>query len=263
MAMRYNTLQLVNKILNALDLQPVSTLGETEDAEQVLSILDRAFVDLELDIDWFPNRTTLNLNTASGTNSDETQWLANYPDIPWAMKIPVGVNAIYRVYYNGILVRPVEPQEFLRRIENTSALKTTGDPRLWTMGVKDEDYVLFDNFDSANETRLTASNCDAYVTQTTQTLLDTDTEAIPLTEKYFSALLHKSISYGFNEIIRNIQMGAVYNKQYEIAKNKTNANSRKFKPHSFSLGDYDFSRKSRRGAFYIDDSQYTDVSSQP
>lgn len=263
MAMRYNTLQLVNKVLNALDLQPVSTLGETEDAEQVLSILDRAFVDLELDINWFPKRTTLNLNTASGTNDTSANWLANYPDVPWAMKIPIGVEAVYRVYYNNRLVRPIDPREFLSRIENGNALKNTGDPLFWSMGVIDEDYVIFDNFDKDTETRLTADNSEVYVTQVTQVTLDTDTEDIPLSEKYFSALLHRTISYGFMEIVGDIQKGAWYNKQYEIAKNKVNINSRRFKPHSFSLGDYDFSKKTRRSSFIINDSQYNDISSQP
>lgn len=261
MAMRFNTLQLVNKVLNALDLQPVSTLGETEDAEQVLSILDRAFVDLELDINWFPKRTTVALATASGTTEDN--WLLNYPDIPWAMKIPTGVEAVYRVYYNNKLVHPVAPEDFLRRIENGSALKTTGDPRIWSMGVRDEDYILFDNFDQVTETRLTSSNSEVYVTQVTQTSLSSDTDEVPLSEKYFSALMHRAISYGFMEIVRDIQKGSWYNRQYEIAKNKVNINSRRFKPHSFSLGNYDFSRKTRKSSFIIDDSQFVDISSQP
>ena len=260
--MRFNTLQLVNKVLNALDLQPVSTLGETEDAEQVLSILDRAFVDLELDINWFPNRTTIHPDTASGI-TETVNWINNYPDIPWTMKIPTGVEAVYKVYYNQKIVHPVTPADFLRRIENGSALKNTGDPRIWSMGVVDEDFIFFDSFDKDTETRLSSANCDIYVTQVTQTTLSSDTDIVPLSEKYFSALLHKSISYGFNEIIHDIQRGAVYNKQYEIAKNKVNVQSKRFKPHSFSLGDYDFSRKTRKGSFIIDDSQFVDVSSQP
>ena len=263
MAMRYNTLQLVNKILNALDLQPVSTLGETEDAEQVLSIVDRVQTELELDLNWFPQRTTIALDTASGTSTtvENNTWMNNYPDIPWAMKIPTGVEAVYKVYYNQRLLTPMDPRSFLHRIEVGSALTNDSDPRFWTMGLVDENYIVLDKFDGDVETRLTTTNSSAYVTKYDQASLASDTDVLGLTEKFFATMLHRCISFGFNEIIKDIQKASWYNRQYEIAKNKTNIHSRRFKPHQFSLGDYDFSRKRRRGIF-IDSSQYRDVSSQ-
>src|SRR3990167_5773489 len=100
--MRYNTLTLVNKILNALDLQPVSTIGETEDSEQVLDIVDRVITEVDLDKNWYARRASIRLETSTATADDvaATDWEDNYPAIPWAMKIPDNVEAVYKVFYN-------------------------------------------------------------------------------------------------------------------------------------------------------------------
>ncbi len=257
MTMRYNTLQFVNKVLNALDLQPVSTLGETEDAEQVLSIVDRAITELELDLNWWPNRTIVAPSTASGTDTD---WRNDYPDIPWAMKLPTGVEAVYDVYYNGVRVSPLDPKDMFRRVELETAFKTTGDPKYWCLGFKDEEYLVFDNFDSDTENQLTKANCDIYVTKYAQVGVSNSTDEIGLTEKFFGTLIHRCISYGAAEINNNMGMHDRYEKNYNIAKSKLLENNRRFKPHKFSLGDYNFSRKRGTGV-YISKDQYTDVTS--
>lgn len=255
--MRYNALSLVNQILNALDLQPVSTLGETEDSEQVLSILDRTVTELETDLAWYPNRTMDQPSTASGVSTD---WRNDYPNIPWAMAIPNGVEAVYRVYYNNKLLRPLKTDDFIHRVERGAAFKSTGDPSYWTMNFKDDDYIIFDNFDSDTETKLTSSNCDIQVLKYDTTSIASDTSDVRLSDMYFACLLHRCLMYGFSELQKDRQNASVYERHYLTAKTKLNKNTKRFKRYDPSLGNFDFSRKHRNG-IWINSSQYNDVSS--
>lgn len=261
--MRYNTLQLVNQVLTATDQSGVSTINETEEASQVLSILRRTITELDLDMNWVPRRTVARLSTSSGTafTVGTDNWKDDYPDIPWTMALPTGVEAVYAIYYNSKLLDYIEPSEFLYRIEKTTALKNTGDPSYWTLGLMDQDYVLFNSFDATTESYLTSSNSLAHVLQYPQTDVSADTDAIDLSDKFYPALINKAISKCFYELLGDANMGDRYNREYNIAKNKLNRNAKRSTQRTPALGTINYGRRGNGGnGIAIDPSRVTDAS---
>lgn len=263
--LRYSTLEIVNKVLNALDLQPVSTLGETEDSEMVLELVDTAYIELDLSLNWLPRKTTVRLNSSSGTGYDHTvdNWLDSYPDVPWSMKLPDGVEEVIKVYYNNRELRYISPSEMLYKIEKTIANKTTGDPKFWTSGMMDEDYIYFDSVDTDVEVALVSTKAECYVTKYDTTVkLSTDTQTINLTEKAIETLINTVIGLGFYTIIGNKSLGDTFMRRASVAKNKLLRQSRKTKPRKFHPNDIDFSYKpntSSSGNRFIDSSDYIEV----
>lgn len=254
---RYSTLQFVNKILNGLDLDPVSTIGETEDSEQVLDIVDRTYAELDLDLNWFPRKTVVTLSTASGTDTDD--YYGDYPDVPWAMAIPTGVEAVYKVYYNNKRLEYISPEEMLYRIEKSTANLTDKYPSRWTIGLFDEDYIYFDSFSQDDEAQLTQSNSKAFVTKYSQELVDQDSEVLNMPEKYYAALLLRCLMYGFYELNKDVATGDRYRALADIAKAKLTPGSRRGKIKNIHPGGVFFPRKTRSGIYITNDS-YVDVS---
>lgn len=260
--MRYNTLQLVNKVLNALDLDTVSTLGETEDAEQVLDIVDRVITQVDLDKNWFPRKTVVRLNTSTGTAYDSTtdSWDTSYPAIPWVMAIPDNVEAIYKVYYNDKQLTYLSPDDFLDKIAKGTAFVTTQMPRYWTSGLKDENYILLDSYDSTIESYLSSSRSLIHCVKYPNTQVSSDTDTTDLSDKYLNIIVHLSIMYGFYEVNHDVGMGDRYKNMSENLVSKLLDQNKRIRKFSVHPGDADFSRKRGRGIF-IDSSEYTDLSS--
>ena len=258
--MRYNTLTLVNKILNALDLQPVSTIGETEDSEQVLDIVDRVITEVDLDKNWYARRASIRLETSTATADDvaATDWEDNYPAIPWAMKIPDNVEAVYKVFYNTKELSYLAPEEFLNRIVKTTALLSAQAPRYWTSGIKDENYIIFDSYDAAAEASLSSVNSLIYCTQYTSTALDSDLDTSGLTDKYVNLVIQLAIMYGYYEICKNIPMGDRYARRAEVMMSKVLGQNKRIRHWSVHPGNVNFSRRGRRGISITND-EYTDV----
>lgn len=208
--MRKTALDLVNDILAAGDSDVVSTIGETEESGQALRILNRVYNQILGEIDWEHRHIITKLSTASGTT---TTWNpSTYPALPWAMKLPTNVESVYTVYYNQKLITYVPKQEFQWKYINKLGLKTTGDPKYWTSW--DDQYLVFDNFDSASEAQLSSANSEILVVKFPGTDLSDDNDTPDMPDRFYSCLLNKALQYYFAEIESNVQKAALYRSEY-------------------------------------------------
>ena len=259
--MRYNTLQITNQILNALDLDAVSTIGETEESEQVVVLLRRSTTELDLDMNWAQKKTVVrpSTSTESGFVVGTTDWKNLYPAIPWAMALPSNVEEVNAVYYNERDILYVPPIEFLAKIESGGFFLDTGDPRYWTIGLFDQDYLLFDSFEADDEDHLTSANSELWVTQHPTQAIAADTDEIDLSDKFYKSLISLCLARGFYEIIGNIELGDRYWREHMTAKHKLFRQNKKAKMTYPVLGDINFARRSH-GGNAIDSSMINDVS---
>ena len=250
--MRYSTLKIANQVLNATDFDTVSTLGETEESEQVLDIIERAYVELDLGLEWFPRKQITRLETSTGTsyNTSTDNWYTSWPAIPWAMAIPTGVEAVYKVFYGGSEMKFLPPEDAQRRIENGSFFKTTGDPKYWTTGLKEEKYIVFDSYDSDTETYLNDTRSSAYVLKYSTTSLDSDDDIPDMPDRYYSALINRCIELAFRELVGNQQIASDYRQDARSSRNKLYARNSVTKVKSHHPGDFSTARR-RRGSRII------------
>ena len=256
---RYTTLAFVNRILNRLDLQPVSTLGETEDAEQVLDIVQDVYASFDLAIDWFPKREIIRPSTATGTDSTVADWITNFPAIPWAMALGTGVEHVYKVYYNNRLLNWITTEDMWHRIEKSGAFLTTGDPRYWTLGLKgNEDYIVMDSFTVADENQLTQSNCTAYVTKYGVTDPSTDTSTLSLPNTVYSALFSRCMVEGHRAITGRVDIAREYERDFQRNWAHALAQYKRTKPRVVHPGRINFARR-QPPSIAIDPSDITDA----
>ena len=185
--MRNTVLELVNDILSSANEDAVSTLGETEESEMVLVILNRAYRLLTEEIDWDYRGILTKLDTATGTT---TTWNpSTYPALPWVCKLPTNVESVYSIFYNSdtsVTSKPVmayrEPDWFQYHVINRRGFATDRDPKEWTMF--DDQYVVFDSFDSAVENQIASANSEIRVTKFPGTDLDSDTEKTDCPDRF-------------------------------------------------------------------------------
>ncbi len=237
--MRKTALDFVNDILQAGDSEVVATLGETEEAGQALSILNRAVNRLVNQLDWEHRYVITKLSTASGTT---TTWNpTTYPALPWVMKLPLNVESVYKVYYNQKEVYYMAKTEFQFRHINKLGLKTTADPRWWTTW--DDQYLVFDNFDSDTESQLSSSNSEILVVKFPGVDLSDDNDTPDLPDRFYSAILNKALQYYFTEIESNIAKGREYRSEYVVDLSYLKKWARRNKAFESYDSHFDFSKK--------------------
>ena len=238
--METTALQFVNTILSAGDDDVVSTIGETEESQQILQIVNRAYRKVSEDIDWKYRGVWTRLDTASGTT---TTWSdITYPALPWVMKIPSGVESVYEIYYNDTFMQWVDPVYFKNYYIHQIGLQTDADPKKWTSF--DEQYIVFDAFDSATESQLSAANSSIRATKFPSSLILTaDGDKPDCPERFYSTILNKALHWYFLEIVKNVQVADRYFNEYRDSRSKLIQWARKVRPQLPYNSRVDYSRK--------------------
>lgn len=182
---------MTQNILSALDSDPVSSIDETVEAVQVAELVKEAYFELLSQRDW-PFLFQLAPLQALGDTSNPTK-----------MKIPDTWNKVKWVKYNKKEVTWVDPQTFndiiTNRVAQTGVINANGyvinqDPQYWTS--YDDQFLIFDGYNSSVDTTLQASKSSAYGTQQASwTHRDNFIPAIP--EKFFPTLLAEAKSQAF------------------------------------------------------------------
>lgn len=188
---KLSLLDMTQNILSALDSDPVSSIDETVEAVQVAELVKEAYFELLSQRDW-PFLFQLAPLQALGDTSNPTK-----------MKIPDTWNKVKWVKYNKKEVTWVDPQTFndiiTNRVEQTGVINANGyvinqDPQYWTS--YDDQFLIFDGYNSAVDNTLQASKSSAYGTQQASwTHTDNFIPAIP--EKFFPTLLAEAKSQAF------------------------------------------------------------------
>lgn len=243
--MRQTALELVNDILEAGDQDSVFTISESEEAQQALSILNRAYLKLIHDIDWVHRRILARLSTATGTT---TTWnLDTYPDLPWVMKIPNDVESIYQVYYDVKRMIYNTPEVFQHLIiernrdDVTRGFRTDRRPLIYTSF--DDQFLTFDAFDSTVETQLSSVRAEVLVTKFTGTDLTNDTDILDLPNRFYDALIEKAMQWYFEELVGNIAIADRKRLEYIDSLGKLKKWGRRNKPKLPYFRNVDYSRR--------------------
>ena len=236
---RYTALGMVNDILSAGDSEVVSEIQETEEAQQVLRILNRAITQVTTDIDWEHKGVIVKLDTATGT---DTTWNSTtYPALPWVMKIPTNVESVYNVFYNQKPMVFVTKEQFQYRFINQTGLQTDGEPKYYTSW--DDQYFVFNNFDSTVESQLSSANSECLAVKFPSSDLAADTDIPNVPDRLYIAILNKSLQLYFQEIEKDLQLANMKRQDYTEARSKLMKwakRNKAFVPYNYKV---DFSRQ--------------------
>ena len=189
--MKLSLLDMTQNILSALDSDPVDSIDETVEAVQVAELVKEAYFELISQRDW-PFLHQLSSLQALGDTSNPTK-----------MKIPDTWNKVKWIKYNKKEIQWMPPEVFndliSDRVEQSGVVDANGyvinrDPEYWTS--YDDQYVVFDGYNSSEGSTLQQSRSNAYgVMQASWTHADSFTPDIP--EKFFPTLLAEAKSQAF------------------------------------------------------------------
>ena len=180
-------LQIVKNTLEAMDSDPVDSIyladGGTEESEQIASFAQQLYEYMYSIMEWPHSKVLTQLDAVA----DNTK--PNY------LKIPVNVSEVLWLKYRDEDVKWLTPYEFLSLTNernasdadvtaitgfegNTINVRTDVGPQYYTSF--DNEYLVFDAYDSTLDTTLQNSQTDAYcVRNSTFTLSDTFVPDLP------------------------------------------------------------------------------------
>lgn len=204
--MKLTLLEMVQSVLNDIDGEPVNSISDTVESEQIAQIVKDSYLALISNRNWPHTRRTLTLEASSDNEK------------PTHMKVPEDIKEIEAVNYNKR--RPDSDRDYYegvewlypdRFLEFTNARNTDADntiqitdfggvviniendnpPKFYTSF--DDQYIVFDSYDARVETTLQTSRSQIIgVEQPSFSLVDNFVPSIPT--EAFSALLEESKS---------------------------------------------------------------------
>lgn len=199
-------LEITQDILNDINGDPVNSINDTEEAEQVASIVRSTYRAMISNRNWPHTLTTVNL-TPSGDNL-----------LPTHMTVEEDIKELVSLYYNKVEqgdtrvrydeIKWKDPDEFLRLVFNRNSeannVQTVDDPsgvKLLILNDKAPDYytsfddntLVFDSFDSEVDSTLQSNKTLARAYVTPEFVLE-DTHTPDLPEEAFSALIEEAKS---------------------------------------------------------------------
>jgi len=205
-------LSMVQNILSDMDSDNVNSINDTAEAQQVAEIVKTTYEEIVSSREWDNLKETTNL-TASGDSNYPTHMKMSddYQRLYWIKYNKAGVSDT-RVKYEDVTY--LDPKNFLDKImsrnEDSSNVTKVSDytgvdlliltdtpPTYWTSF--DDEYVVFDSYDSVVDTTLQQSKTQAYALKEA-TWSTTDTFIPDLPAKAFSYLLAEAKSTCFNSL---------------------------------------------------------------
>lgn len=204
--MKRELLEFVNDILSSIDSEIVDTIDDTQEANQVVRISNRAYEDMITAKRWRHLKSLVAFD--SGTNLNE-------------LVGPDGTMAIdpYNLYYDTVLLEYCSPEEFLRRtITRTGTNITVIDginvyndqaPTFFTS--IDDSTLKFDSISDSGGLDETVSQGLIY---TVPDRLTSDEEEFNLPAQAYPALTKLALSYAYGEMKGDDKNADKYEKQY-------------------------------------------------
>lgn len=188
---KYTLLEMTQSILNAMDSDSVNSIDDTVESIQVADLVKEAFFDLMSQREWPFNFALAELTALADTNN------------PTKMQMSDSWNKIKWIRYNKKETQYLSPSDFTELLDNRTAqagvvnangIVLTHDPDYWT--TYDDEYVIFDAYNSTVESTLQQSKSKVYASiQPTWTHTDIFTPDIP--EKMFQLLLAEAKAQAF------------------------------------------------------------------
>lgn len=181
-------IEIVQRVLSAINSQNVSTVDETTESEQVVLLVHTVLDDIYSRFPWLHLKERGNLEVTTTPNR---------------MKIPDNVTGIEWVRYNKKEITYMEPSDFVdlldsRLLAGLSNIDSIGayidtNPKYWTSF--DDQHVDFDGYDGS----LVASLTDClFVKLPDYPVNNTDEPNLP--EQYHIAVLHGTLAEAFRTL---------------------------------------------------------------
>jgi hypothetical protein len=203
-------LDLVQDILNDLDSDPVNSISDTEESEQVAAIVKSTYYEVIDSRDWPHLNRTITLSPTGGTAITSFTLDDNFDTIDF-VKYNKRKSTDTKDKYDE--VDYLTPKEFIEHLNarNSSAsdvstitidsikyyVKNDTAPTYWT--TFDDEIIVMDSYDSAVDSNLQASKTQCWG-RVTPTWTVSDTFVPDLPAKAFSYLLAESKSTSFNSL---------------------------------------------------------------
>lgn len=250
--MKLTLLEMVQDIMNDMDFDYVNSLSDTPEALQVATIIRTTYFELLTNRTW-PHTKKLSKLQPSNDNSKP-----NY------LRVPESLYELDWLKYNRKSandtqdrwkdIELIDPREFVNRVmrRNTNdshveAVEDFGGTELYIINNKapeycttfDDEWVVFDSYNSEVDTILQASKCQAMIVEEPEFVISDD--FVPdMPAKAFPYLLAESKSVAFNAL-------------KQLANNKEEQRSRRQRTYlargKYRIGNYllnerpDFGRK--------------------
>jgi hypothetical protein len=177
-------LEMTQDILNDMDSDSVNSINDTTESLQVAQIVKTTYFKLVSTRDDWPFLRTLTAFTGLGDTTHPTK-----------MQIPDTVNKVLWVKYNKKEVGYLSPEEFTYILDNRTAQAGVVDANGFVLNADpvyytsyDDQYVIFDGYNSSVDTTLQQSKCAVYAS-TAPAWTHTDSFVPVLPEKMFPVLL--------------------------------------------------------------------------
>jgi len=203
---KYTLLEMVQKILSDMDAEPVNSIGDTTESDQIASIIEDTFYVM-ISNRTIPEHNSLIKLTSLSNNS-----------FPTHFEYPTNTNNITNVWYDKSddnsfeygVVEWKEPVEFLRLVDNvqsdydsvvdreagtTLRIRNNKQPEYYTSF--DDKHIVMDSYDSSVDTTLTTAKSRAFGT-TYPTFTVSDSFTPDIDEHLFPYLLAESKSVSFS-----------------------------------------------------------------
>lgn len=203
---KYTLLEMVQKILSDMDAEPVNSIGETTESDQVASIIEDTFYAMFVNRLVPEHQSFIKLTSLSDSSK------------PTHFRYPDNVNNVVKVWYdtsndNSFEYRTVEwmdPLEFIQMLDRvqsdyTSVTDVAAGTNIRIRNNKQPEYytsfddynIVMDSYDSSVDNILATSKTRAHAT-TIPTFSISDSFVPDIDENLFPYLLAESKSTSFS-----------------------------------------------------------------
>lgn len=171
---KYTLLAMVQDIISDTNSDPVNSINDTAEALQIAQIIKTTYNNLISNRNWPQEKRTFALDNVSDT------------DRPTYLQLPTDVKELSSIFYDQRRTASarkqleeidyISPEEFLHRTNSRNETNTNVDmavdfggasfkyyndrpPAMWTSF--DDEYIVFDSFESDVESTVQNSNCQS------------------------------------------------------------------------------------------------------
>lgn len=197
-------LDMVNKVLSAIDSQSVSSIDDSDESEQVASIIQRCYDEILYKRNW-PFLQT------------EGRLIPTYR-LPNEMRTPNDCLSLIRVKYNKKYIKYISPEAFRNLVDsrtpneivNEDGIYTDRDPLYYTS--YDDENLIFDAYNKEYDTLLENKSYCLYSRIPKEINGDEDTFDLPI--RFQPALLNYAISVAMEELKQDTNAAQRYEAKF-------------------------------------------------
>lgn len=201
--MKLTKLQLVQRVLNAIDSDDVAAISETVESEQVAMLVDAAYDMILSEFPWPHLRDLRQLEVTTVANE---------------MRIPARVMTVNSIKYNKLAIEFIDPMDMQDLLDSRDlSLDETDlvgayndrDPIQWSS--YDDEIVIFDAYNGTLAASLTS--VDTFKTPTPMTA---DTEYPDLPERFHPILADQATADAFFNLKGDLAGYNIYRKRTKL-----------------------------------------------